>query len=290
MSREVDRRSFSTTKLNLERETVLPNIATEVSKALPGQQRIRIERFDAVTGNPSEITAEDTLPEEGNFVERALDYVNNLRNVLSPTVISQVEFVPDSFPLVTNTGAASVHLAQHYKGIPIFGASEVVRFAPDGRIKNVVSTSFAIEQELPTALNISVEQAVKKAAEHVSAPDDDEREEAQQSLQAFVPPGVDVSTFEPEIIEISGEGASQATTFAPGPFGDRIKARLIWFPLDELIQLTWEVMLAMPDYEGLYRILIDTQNGEVLYCHPAGQFCCSARVMCIGLMEGILVR
>jgi hypothetical protein len=96
MSREVDRRSFSTTKLNLERETVLPNIATEVSKALPGQQRIRIERFDAVTGNPSEITAEDTLPEEGNFVERALDYVNNLRNVLSPTVISQVEFVPDS--------------------------------------------------------------------------------------------------------------------------------------------------------------------------------------------------
>jgi extracellular elastinolytic metalloproteinase len=26
-------------------------------------------------------------------------------------------------------------------------------------------------------------------------------------------------------------------------------------------------MLAMPDYEGLYRILIDTQNGEVLYCH-----------------------
>jgi extracellular elastinolytic metalloproteinase len=272
MSRELDRRSFTTTRLNTARETALQSIAAQISDNLPGLQRLRIERFDAVTGNPAEIWAEDTLPSQGNLVERALDYVHNLQDVLSPQAAQQVAYIADPVPLVTNTGAASVHLTQYYKDIPVFGASEVVRFAPDGRIKKVISKSFAIEQDLPKVINLTAKEAVKQAAAHVSVADEDEQVSAQLPFQVFIPPQVDISGFEPELIKVTDGQVNQITTFASGPFGDMIQAKLVWLPLNESLHLTWEVMIAMPDYEGQYRVLVDTQNGEILYCHQLVNF------------------
>ncbi len=52
MSRELDRRDFSESKVTTAREAELRSIASEVSERLPGEQRITITSFDATTGNP----------------------------------------------------------------------------------------------------------------------------------------------------------------------------------------------------------------------------------------------
>ena len=42
------------------------------------------------------------------------------------------EYVADEHVAETSSHAVTVHLQQQYKGIPIFQATQVVRFAPDG--------------------------------------------------------------------------------------------------------------------------------------------------------------
>jgi extracellular elastinolytic metalloproteinase len=56
------------------------------------------------------------------------------------------------------------------------------------------------------------------------------------------------------------------TVLDAGPFGDKIKASLKWFPLGDGLRLTWEVILTMPDYEEQYRAMVDAENGDILYC------------------------
>jgi extracellular elastinolytic metalloproteinase len=54
---------------------------------------------------------------------------------------------------------------------------------------------------------------------------------------------------------------------APGPFGDPLKANLIWFPRGDQLQLGWEVLITLPNYNGQYRTIVDANSGEILYCH-----------------------
>jgi extracellular elastinolytic metalloproteinase len=51
-----------------------------------------------------------------------------------------------------------------------------------------------------------------------------------------------------------------------GPFGDEIKANLIWFPLGGGPRLAWEVLLIMPEHAGQYRVFVDADGGDILYC------------------------
>ena len=59
---------------------------------------------------------------------------------------------------------------------------------------------------------------------------------------------------------------ARRTVLAAGPFGDAIKANLIWFALGDSLRLSWETLITMPAYAGQYRTIIDAETGEILYC------------------------
>jgi len=265
MGREIDRRDFRTNRASAARESELQNIAGRISDALPTTQRVHIERFSSVLGNPSRIISEASSPETGNYVERATNHLQNIAPVLGLAASQAVEYIADENYQTTSDGAVAVHLQQTYKGLEIFEATQVVRFAPDGALKETLGETASVIQDFDPSPQLSITQAVQKAAEHVAVPGDDEHQ-----FDHFGEPlhhsnlSLSGATF--EVLERLSDGPDQTCYCQPGPFEGKIKASLIWFQLDEDLRLAWEVLLTLPDAEGQYRTMIDANDGSVLYC------------------------
>ncbi len=271
MSREIDRRDYTERRIIPNREVELRSLASALSDRLPGAHRIRITRFDDATGNPAAITSEAAPAEEGNYVQRALDHVRNISRALGLTATQPAEFVADPNYQTTSTGAVAVHLQQCYKGIPIFQAAETVRFEPNGAIKETVGSSVTVSEEVAVAPTLTVQEAVLKAAQHVAVPHEDEQGAKDPFGEPLHLPSVNLEGFEPRVIAAFPERPEKLTVLDSGPFGDHIKASLVWFPLGDALRLTWEVILTMPDYAGQYRTLVDAETGEILYCRQLVQ-------------------
>ncbi len=272
MGRQVDIRDTIVSRVSADREAELRSLALSLSDRLPGAHRVRIERFDASTGNPAAITSESAPAESGNYVQRALDHVGSIGRALGFTVTQPAEFAADPNFQTTSSGAVAVHLQQQYKGIPIFQAAETVRFSPNGALKETVGSSVTILRDMPVSADLSVEKAVLKVARHIAAPHADEGGAKDQFGQPLNFSSVDLAGFSPQVITAYPEKPERSTVLEAGPFGDKIKASLIWFPFGEDLRLTWEVLVAMPNYEEKYRTLVDAQNGEILYCRQLIQY------------------
>src|SRR5207249_4059725 len=132
---------------------------------------------DAVTGNPSVIRSEGGPREVGNYVKRALDHVHNLgnRGVLGLEASQPPEYAADPNVQAASSGAAAVHLQQNYKGIPIFQAAQAVHFTPDGTLQETVGSTVTVGNEPRATPATSVQEAVRRAAEYVAIPGDDEQ-------------------------------------------------------------------------------------------------------------------
>ncbi len=264
MSREVDVRDFSVNRENATRRNELKSLALEASF---DDQNVRIERFDPVTGNPSVIRSDSTRTERGNYVQRALDYAQSTGRVRGLSESQPAEFMPDPHVQETSTGAAAVNLQQTYKGIKVFQAAETVRFSPDGTLTESVGNTVSVPEDLPVAPKLRVEEAVLKAADHVAVPSEDEQGKKDQFGEPTYFTAVDLTGFEPHVTAMFTNTPEQPTVLEKGPFGDSIKANLVWFPLGDELRLAWEVILTMPNYEGQYRVMVDAETGEILYSH-----------------------
>ncbi|MGH3118463.1 MAG: M36 family metallopeptidase, partial [Gaiellales bacterium] len=231
-----------------------------------GSHRVNIARFEARTGNPAAIVSESAPAEAGNYVQRALDHVRTIGRALGLAATQPAEFIADPNVQTTGSGAVAVHLQQHYKGIPIFQAAETVRFAPNGALQETAGSSITVSSEIPLAPRLSGPQAVLKAAQHAAAPDADEAGKRDPFGEPLRATRVDVSGFAPQVIATFASKPDRPMVLEAGPFGDEIKASLIWFPLGEELRLSWEVLLTMPDHEGQYRTMVDAETGEILYC------------------------
>jgi extracellular elastinolytic metalloproteinase len=266
MSRELDRRDF-TQHPNLEnREAELRGVAATLSDRLPGPHRIRVARMDPATGNPAAVTSEAAPAETGDYVQRALEHVSRISRALGFLPAQPAEYTADPNPQTTSSGAVAVHLQQLYKGIPVFQAAETVRFEPDGAIRETVGSSVTVPDEVAVNVRVPVERAVHEAARHVAVPHPEEREARDPFGQPLSPPTVNLEGFEPRVIAAFPEKPERLALLDRGPFGDTIKASLIWFPIDARLRLTWEVILTMPNYAGQYRTLVDAENAEIQYC------------------------
>lgn len=270
MSREVDRRDFAVNKVTQQRQDALNARASEVSDALPGDHRIRIASFDPTKGNPLLVTSESAPAESGNHFQRALDHVRSIGRALGLAETQQPEFDADPDVQVASAGTVTVHLQQLYQDIPVFQATQAVRFSSDGALKETMGSTATFPDGHSASPTLPVEQAVLRAARHVTAPDPDEEGASDPFGEPMEPAGVDVTGFDPQIMVTLG-GARQTTDFAPGPFGEKIRAGLIWFDIDDAPRLTWEVLLTLPGYQGQYRTLVDAADGEILYCHQLMQ-------------------
>jgi extracellular elastinolytic metalloproteinase len=266
MSREIDRRDAVPTRITPAREALLHRRASEMSERMPGEQRVRIAAFDPRTGNPSSIVAEAGPAERGNYLQRALDHVRGMHDVLGFASAQPAEFSPDPHPQPTSSGAVAVHLQQRYKGIRVFQAAETVVFDPEGRLTETMGSSVTVEAERPVQPRLGVADAVLAAARHVAAPADDEAGAVDAFGEPLPLPRVDLTGFAPRVIAAFPEQAERSAVLEAGPFGDEIKAGLLWFPMDGALRLGWEVVIAMPGYQGQYRTIVDADSGEVLYC------------------------
>ena len=271
MSRELDRRDFSQRRTILNRDAELRSLASAVSDRLPGAHRIRIARFDGVTGNPATVASEAAPAGAGDHVQRALEHVRGISRALGLTATQPAEFVADPDFQTTSSGAVAVHLQQAYKGIPIFQAAEAVRFEPNGAITETVGSAVTVPEDVPVTPVLKVEEAVLRAAGHVAAPHADEQGQQDAFGEPLTLPSVNLDGFAPRVIAAFPEQPAKLTVLEAGPFGDQIKASLLWFPLGEELRLTWEVILTMPGYAGQYRTLVDAASGEIQYCRQLVQ-------------------
>lgn len=271
MSREIDRRDFTVNKVTPTREAELRARAVDVSVRLPGTHRIRIERFDATTGNPAVIASESAPAETGNYIQRALEHVSSISRALGLEATQPVEFIADPQIQQTTSGAVAVHLQQQYKGIPIFQAAETVRFAPDGALLETVGSRVSVAQDVPATPRLTVQEAVRRAAEHVAAPQPDEQGATDPFGEPVPLPRVDITGFTPRVLATFANKPAHPTVLDAGPFGEQLKASLTWFPLGETLRLAWEVIITMPGFAGQYRTLVDAESGDILYCHQLMQ-------------------
>jgi extracellular elastinolytic metalloproteinase len=268
MSREIDQRDFSENQVTPAREDELRRIASDVSdNVLPGDHRVTVRSFDTTTGNPAAVTSIAAPAEKDKYIERAQAHVQSIGRVLGFAETQPTDFVSDPQVQQASSGAKAVYLQQQYKGIPIFQAAQTVRFDPDGALKESVGSSITVTDDLQVAPQLGVKQAVVEAAEHVAVPDDDEIGQVDAFGEPLPLPSVDLTGFEPNVVAAFPEKPDQPTVLEPGPFGENIKASLIWFPLmANQLRLSWEVVITMPEGQGQYRTLVDADTGEILYC------------------------
>ena len=269
MSRELDRRDPSVNNITPARQNTLRTLAADVSESLPGEHRVTIAGFDAATGNPSVIRSEAGPREDGNYIKRALEHVQNLgnRGVLGLEDTQAPEYNADPNVQSASSGAVAVHLQQNYKGIPIFQATQAVRFAPDGTLQETVGSTITVTDAPQIVPAISVQEAVRRAAEHVATPDADEQGAVDQFGESLAPSEIDLSDFSPQVIISFSEKPERTTVLAPGPFAEPIRASLIWFPVAGELRLGWETLITLPNHTGQYSTIVDAQSGEILYCH-----------------------
>ncbi|MFQ5543989.1 MAG: M36 family metallopeptidase, partial [Nitrospiria bacterium] len=265
MSRELDCRDCDINKVTADRETELNALAVLASERLSGSHRVRIARFDALTGNSASVKSEAAFAKKGDYIQRALDHVRSIGPVLGLSETQPVEFAADPVIQKMTSGAVAVHLQQQYQGVPIFQASETVRFSPDGKIKETTGSGITIPDLVSVSSRLPVEAAVDRACRHVAVPHDDEQGRHDPFGEAMPLTEIDLTGFKPQVIT-AFPTPEQPTVLESGPFGDKIKASLLWFLHHDDLQLTWEVLVTLPNDEGQYRTLVDIQNGQILYC------------------------
>lgn len=292
MGREIDKRNFQASKLTQDRISSLNSFAAKASAKLAGDQRVTITSFDKTTGNAAKIKSDEAPAEKGNYIKRALDHLQTISAPLGFAPTQPVEFTASPNYQEVSSGAVAVHIQQDYKGIPVFQAAQTVRFSPNGSLDETVGNTVSVPEEKEVKPQLSAVQATLKAASYIAAPQDDENEEKDDFGEPLTYSRVDVAGFEPKVISTITNLADQTTILEAGPFGDKIRANLIWFALsEEVLRLTWEVTITMPDLSEQYRTIVDSETGEILYCRQLVQSLVGGNVYSIdGSSEPTLVE
>jgi extracellular elastinolytic metalloproteinase len=269
MTRELDVRTFSEERSTPGREQELASVAESVSAALPGDHAVRVSRFDRSTGGVRSVVSEKAPAGNGDFVARALAHVRSISPVLGLERGAQREFAADPHVQRTSSGAAVVNLQQQRDGIPIFEATETVRFNADSSVRATIGSSITTPPAGPGVPALSVVDAVRIAAEHVAEPDD-----ATAEPDAFgvvtEPHRVRLGTFAPRVIA-EEDTPERLTRLSGSPFEGELRASLVWFPLEHEMRLGWQTLLTFPAHTARYRVIVDAADGVILYARQLGR-------------------
>jgi extracellular elastinolytic metalloproteinase len=200
-------------------------------------------------------------PPTGRFAQRALQHLRS---------ISGAEGLPAEFevdPTVhrTSSGAVAVHAQQQFKSIPIFTASQTVRFAPDGLVEGAIGNAVTIDSDLPVEPQVSVTDAAAAAVRHVTSLGDNLLGETDEFGNALAPERIDASKFSGQVIATFPDMPQRPAVLDGGPLGSPVKASLVWFPTNEDVRLAWSFNITMPKGTGQYRVIVSARNGDILY-------------------------
>jgi extracellular elastinolytic metalloproteinase len=265
VTKEIDVRT-TTDRTDPQRREALHDAAAEVSATLAGDHTIEVASFDAETGNPAVVVSRGSEGLEGDYVSRALAHVQHISRALGFEQGQPPEYLPDPQHQTTSTGAVAVHLRQAYKGIPIYDMAEVVRFEPDGRLAEVAGRSFAVASEEPATPVVTAEQALRAAADHVAASDQDDDAPTDPFGEPLHQPDLDLGGLAPAVRSAGADRPDLVTVFDAPPFAHAVTVSLVWFPLDGGLRLGWQMRLQVPD-GPVYRVIVDAGDQRILLCH-----------------------
>jgi extracellular elastinolytic metalloproteinase len=278
MPKNKDTRDFTFNRLAVA--NLSPSLAAdEVSSALPGRHRVRIERLNSFTGSPDDVQSIDAaslltgdsaggVPNDAALINEALNHVDSIAPVLGFMPGQKAEFVPDPFVKKTSAGTSVVNLQQQYRGVPVFFMERAVIFTSGGEIKNTTGTNVDLPPDLETYPVVPLQTAAGAAAEYMTTPSDERDAWTGEALPEIE---IDVSDYEPEILgRISLP--SQPTVLSKGPFGENIPAHLVLFYQGATTRLGWHFVISTPDMTEQFVIIVEAdaqtanrENPEILY-------------------------
>lgn len=266
MPKEIDVRDFSHSKLTDDRRDELSQRAKNVSEKLEGKHTVSISKFDNTTGNPAVITSEFAPKEKQNYVERALKHLQNINSVLGFEKTQPPEFKPETRAQLTSSKSKIVHLQQQFKGIDIFQAATAVHFTPSDSIYESVGNTITVDKDIEVKPKLSAEEALIKTATYLGKTDSEERYVTDQFGEPMVTQEIELTNFKPKTLSSIANEPSIPTILEAEPFHGKIKANLLWFPINvNDLCLSWEFIVTMPNFAGQYRTIVDAETGHILY-------------------------
>ena len=265
--REKNEQNFTRDMLSEPRKQELIKRANKISEQLPGDQTIEVARFDHSNGHASVIASKNSPAEDKNYVSRALDFLTKTSPAFGASEDKPPEFIIDPLPMSTSSNATAVYAMQSLHGIKLFQAAATVRFDPKGSLVEAAGSIISTPADIKVSPKLTVQDAVQKAAEYLAQPHPEDQHRTDQFGEVHTIEEINLSNFKPQILSTISNDPSLPTIIEGAPFPDRIKANLLWFPQSEdNLRLGYEVVMNMPNYSGQYRVIVDAETGNILYC------------------------
>ena len=172
-----DARNYSKSRVTESRERVLNQAAKDVSESLPGNWTITVRGMDHTTNNAYELISESAPTDvKGNYVQRALAFLNVTKSAQGFENNQVAEFKPDPFVQRTSADAKAVHVQQTMAGIPVFQAGLTVRFDPNDAIEGSVGNTITVDEVPEVSPKLTAAEALIVAAKYLEEPDGDRQE------------------------------------------------------------------------------------------------------------------
>lgn len=248
----------------------LARAAEAASQRLPGDHRVEVVSYDGETAGASVLVSYDAPPGADAYVARALEHLHAVGGALGLAPEQPPEFAPDPGWQRTSGGQVAVHLRQLVEGVPVYDATETVRFADDGRVLEVAGRSWAAPREVRVEPSLTAADALGVAARHLATPgggpDDADGGLRPDPFGEQAPePLLDLAAFDPHLVTApAGSPDLPAVFTSPGLHGP-VTVSLVWFPVARELLLGWHLR-AQVEGGPEYRFVVSATDGRILLC------------------------
>jgi hypothetical protein len=244
-----DRRGFVLREPGMRREAALLRLR-QLRPALS-------VRWDGMSGSPKRLASRDgggiAAPAAGEPRDLARAFVAAHADLFGLD-LAEVRALRPTSSIGLKSGSHVVYFTQTAGGLDTFDGRLQVLLSPDGSVLSISASTYADLDPPRTAL-VSAVEAVTLAVADV--------------YPGYVFTGAQQS--EPQ-------GVDRKIVFEQGEFGLPPSVRLIVFPTASGSRLAWEVRIAERSLYTSYRILIDAQDGTLLYRHNTTEYADARRL------------
>lgn len=271
MIRELDTRKFDYHADEPKLQEWYAEFAREVSRDMPGEQSVSFSGLNRLTGSPDKVAISNALPIIGSIIEQALTLAKRTTRSSSlegfaTTETPEVEYVPDPRILTTSSGSQVVHLAQYYRGIPVFQMSRTVQFSPEQTPRDISGTSIPFSNNVQLTPAIDVVEAARLVHKYINANQDVTLQKDGWG-QSVTPKPIRKTKYVPKVV-VRFDQPSQPTVLSKGPFDEFVLAHLVIFHQGPRTRLGWYFLVSLKDNQGQYCMIVsadDEGSGEILY-------------------------
>lgn len=268
MVKLIDTRDFNHDRATEARLFELGRIAAQVGPYMPEGTGIKMSRVNAMTGMPTVIEFLGTQPGGTSYVARSLVMMETMIGLVSFAGEAPPRFSVDSRVQKTRGGMKAVHMQQEYRGVPVFGMFQVVRFGKDDAMRDAAGDVVGLPKDVDVDPKVDVLEAAAAAVRHLAQSDAEQPEQRKDQFGQPIPEvHIDPAAFQPTVIS-SFPLASRPFVLDKGLFADDIPAHLVLFYQGPRVRLGWKLVFTMPEHAGQYAIIVgaDDDKLDILYC------------------------